>query len=159
MLYRARRLVERLLTRDLPLVLKMDIRGSTEYLNLRRVCVRHGSGRLFDIGRCSPRECTYLGPRDFRSNSVDRREIILRSRWESGFDGVDPKGFEFLRYPHLLLDRHGVAGRLLAIAEAGVEDRKQRFSIGTPFTSSNRLYYSITSSAARGRMGPTSAGT
>ena len=53
---------------------------------------------------------------------VDGREIALRGDREAGLDDVDAHGVEHLGDLELLLVRHGGAGRLLAVAQGGVED-------------------------------------
>ena len=53
---------------------------------------------------------------------VDGREIAFRGDREAGLDDVDAHGVEHLGDFELLLMGHGGAGRLLAVAQGGVED-------------------------------------
>src|SRR5687768_900931 len=59
---------------------------------------------------------------DFASHEMHRLPIAARGDWETGFDDVDPELGERLRDPQLLRLRHAAAGRLLAIAQRGVEN-------------------------------------
>ena len=53
---------------------------------------------------------------------VHGREVAVRGDREAGLDDVDAHGVEHLGDLELLLVRHGGAGRLLAVAQGGVED-------------------------------------
>ena len=53
---------------------------------------------------------------------VDGGEVAFRSDRETGLDDVDAHVVEQLGDFELLLVRHGGAGRLLAVAQGGVED-------------------------------------
>ncbi len=53
---------------------------------------------------------------------VDGREVALGGDREAGLDDVDAHGVEHLGDFELLLMGHGGAGRLLAVAQGGVED-------------------------------------
>ena len=52
----------------------------------------------------------------------DGLEIAVRSDREAGFDDIDAHGVEHLGDLDLLLESHGGAGALLAVAQGGVED-------------------------------------
>ena len=53
---------------------------------------------------------------------VDGLEIAVRRDREAGLDHVDAHGLEDLGDAELLVDGHRAAGRLLAVAQGGVED-------------------------------------
>ena len=53
---------------------------------------------------------------------MDRLEIAVRGDREAGLDHVDAHGLEDLGDAELLGDGHRAAGRLLAVAQGGVED-------------------------------------
>ena len=53
---------------------------------------------------------------------VDGREVALRRDRKAGLDDVDAHVVEQFGDFELLLVRHGGAGRLLAVAQGGVED-------------------------------------
>jgi hypothetical protein len=75
-----------------------------------------------DVGLARARE-----PADHRSphlagDEVDGLEIPVGTDGEAGFNDVDAEAGELMRHLQLLLDVHGRAGRLLAVAQRGVED-------------------------------------
>ena len=53
----------------------------------------------------------------------DGLEIAVRGDGEAGLDDVDAHGVEEVGDLDLLLERHGRAGALLAVAQGGVEDQ------------------------------------
>jgi hypothetical protein len=53
---------------------------------------------------------------------VDRLEVALRGDREPGLDHVDAHGLQDLGDAELLVDGHRAAGRLLPVAQGGVED-------------------------------------
>ena len=55
-------------------------------------------------------------------NGRDGGEIALRSHGESGLDDVDAQVLKGVRHGELFLRGHAAAGRLLAIAQSGVEE-------------------------------------
>ena len=59
---------------------------------------------------------------DFASHEIHRLPIAARGDRETGFDDVDPELRERLRDPQLFWLRHAAAGRLLAVAQRGIED-------------------------------------
>src|SRR6266478_5160276 len=58
----------------------------------------------------------------FGRDCLDRGKVAVRGNRESGFDDIDSERLEFLRQVHLLLEVHGTARRLLAVAQRRVED-------------------------------------
>src|SRR5258708_13308986 len=67
---------------------------------------KSGHGNLATLGR----DC------------LDRGKVAVRGNRESGFDDIDSERLEFFRQVHLLLEVHGTARRLLAVAQRRVED-------------------------------------
>ena len=59
---------------------------------------------------------------DFASHEIHRLPIAARGDRETGFDDVDPELRERLRDPQFFRLRHAAAGRLLAVAQRGIED-------------------------------------
>src|SRR5439155_820691 len=53
---------------------------------------------------------------------LDAAVIAGRGRRKARLDHVDVQGIELARHLHLFLGGHGVAGRLLPVAQRGVED-------------------------------------
>ena len=71
------------------------------------------------LQRASPQ---ITAPRDVLGNRADRFEVARRSDREAGFDDVDAQVDQRLGDFHLLGHVHAAAGRLLAVAQRGVED-------------------------------------
>jgi hypothetical protein len=67
-------------------------------------------------------------PFDLARDRVDGLPVAARGGRESGFDHVDPEFCESARDTQLLGPRHAAAGRLLAVAQRGVENQD---SVGT----------------------------
>src|SRR5471032_1810561 len=55
-------------------------------------------------------------------DGLDRLEVALRGGREAGFDDVDAQPFELLGDADFFILGHRGAGRLLAVAQRGVED-------------------------------------
>lgn len=62
------------------------------------------------------------GVSDFLRDHFNGFEVVLGRRREPSLDDVDAELGELARHVELLLGRHGGAGRLLAVAESGVEN-------------------------------------
>ena len=63
-----------------------------------------------------------IGPSTWRPDGLDRLEVARRRGGEAGLDHVDAELAERARDLELLLEVHRRAGRLLAVAQRGVED-------------------------------------
>ena len=75
------------------------------------------------------------GPLDVRGDRPHRLGVRLRRDREAGLDDVDAERRELARQLQLLVDPHRKAGRLLAVAQGGVEDRQPvRWTCGPPVT-------------------------
>src|SRR6266852_2513790 len=59
---------------------------------------------------------------DLASHTAHGLEVPWGSNREAGLDHIDAQLFELPRQPQLLLDVHGKAGGLLAVAQSGIED-------------------------------------
>ena len=75
-----------------------------------------------DVLLAGAREAADHGVLGALGDLVDGGEIALRGDREAGLDDVDAHVVEHLGDFELLLVRHGGAGRLLAVAQGGVED-------------------------------------
>ena len=62
------------------------------------------------------------GPRTSRAMALDGVEVALGGDGEAGFEDVDAEGGELVGHAQLFVVVHGAAGRLLAVAEGGVEE-------------------------------------
>ena len=78
--------------------------------------------RRVDVFLAGAREADHGRPGDGLGDSMHRLEIAGRRSREAGLDDIDAEALELARDRELLLDVHGAAGRLLAVAQRGVED-------------------------------------
>ena len=85
-----------------------------------------GFGGAFDIHGAGAGEAADNRSLDHLGDLVDRLEIALGGDRETGFDDIDAHRFEQLGNTQLLIQVHGRAGRLLAVAQRGVEDGNTR---------------------------------
>ena len=74
-----------------------------------------------DVLRMRPRQAGDHGILGAPGDLADRLEIAFGGDREAGFDDVDAHVVEHLGDLELLLERHGGAGALLAVAQGGVE--------------------------------------
>src|SRR5204863_9695498 len=116
------RRVEHVLPAHHELVLQVDVGGGDEDVD-------PGPFRLLDrldgtvhvlLARAGEREDDRL--RDRRGHAPDGLEVALGGGGEAGLDHVHPQVLQLARDRELLLHVHGGAGRLLAVAQGGVED-------------------------------------
>src|SRR6202163_191460 len=100
----------------------MDRRGRDEGVDasaLGRLDRLAGAVDILLAGAREPAHDRVLGA---LGDLVDGVKVAFRGDRESGLDDVDPHGIEQLGDFKLLLMRHGGAGRLLAVAQGGVEN-------------------------------------
>ena len=110
------------LARRLQLVLDVDVRRRDERVDPRSLGVAYRVGGTLDVGGLSPRE-----PGDDRSvhlagDRLDRLEVARRRDREAGLDDVDAQTRQLVRDLELLGRVQRDPGRLLAVAQGGVED-------------------------------------
>ena len=75
-----------------------------------------------DVLRPGARQAAHHGVLGALGDLVDGEEVAFRGDREAGLDDVDAQLVEELGDLELLLVGHGGAGRLLAVAQGGVED-------------------------------------
>ena len=78
--------------------------------------------RGLDVFSSAARETRDDRALDFARHQVHRLPIAARGDRETGFDDVDPEFRERLGNSQLFRLRHAAAGRLLAVAQRGIED-------------------------------------
>jgi len=107
---------------ELQLELAMQRRGADEGVNPLALGVGEGLGGPIDVGGTGPGEAADNRFLDDLGNLRNRFEIAVRGDRKAGLDDIDAHLVEELGDLHLLLEGHRCAGRLLAIAQRGVED-------------------------------------
>ena len=75
-----------------------------------------------DVFLASAREADHGRPGDGLGDSMHRLEVAVRRSGEPALDDIDVQALELARDRDFLLDVHGAARRLLAVAQRGVED-------------------------------------
>ena len=114
--------------------------GQTEWRARRSRCLPLGAGQRGDA-----RLANCLG------DGGDGGKVALRGHGETGLDDVDAQIFKGMRHGELFLRGHAAAGRLLAIAQSGVEERNVIGDLicsyltpgtGKPFANSNSFIFS-----------------
>ena len=75
-----------------------------------------------DVARRAARQRRDDGPSNLGRDAPHRLGVVLGGDREAGLDDVDAQRVELPGQPQLLVDAHREAGRLLAVAEGGVED-------------------------------------
>ncbi len=114
--------VEHVLAGHVELVLEMDIRSRDEDMDTGTGRLVHRLERLVNVLLAGAREAQYHGFGHGLGDALHGLEVAGRGRCEAGLDNIDVEPFELARDRDLLLDVHGCAGRLLAVAQRGVED-------------------------------------
>ena len=84
-----------------------------------------GAGGGFDVCAFAAGErgdARALGGADFLGDGADAGGVAVGGDGEAGLDDVDAEAGELVRHAQLFGVVHGAAGRLLAVAEGGVEE-------------------------------------
>ena len=111
----------------LHLEFEMDRRGRDKGMDARLGGVLHSLACPVDIGidgAGKPRHRCALDP---LGNLRDSLEVTIRGDREPRLDNVDAHEIQQIGYFELFLERHGRAGRLLAIAQRGVKNNNAVF--------------------------------
>lgn len=120
-------LINNLLRRHLQLVLHVNLTRRDERVNPRLLRPPHRLPRPLNIPLVAPREAADdgdmigVGTPDLAGDQLNCVEVGVRGGGESGLYYVDAEPGELPGYVELLLGSHGGPGRLLAVAEGGVE--------------------------------------
>ncbi len=115
-------LVQDVLAGRAELVDDVDVRRRDERVDARSLRVAYSSGGGLHVGRLSSSEAGDDRAIDFAGDRLDRFEVAGRGDREAGFDDVDAEAGELVRDLELLAGVQRDAGRLLAVAQRGVED-------------------------------------
>ena len=113
--------IERLLAADLQLVFEMQIARGQEHVNAGALGKLHGAGGHLDVFLLGAGQRSDRGLRTRLGDRRDRREVAFRSHGEAGLDDVHAQVLKRVRHGQLFLGGHAAAGRLLAVAQRGVE--------------------------------------
>ena len=113
----------------LHLVGQMDRRGGDKGVDAALLGVTHGFAGAIDIGADGTSQASDAGALDMLGDGDHGLEVTHRSNRETGFDNIDAHFVQRVCNLQLFFQRHGGAGRLLAIAQGGVEN-EDAFFIG-----------------------------
>ena len=111
-----------LLRRHLELELAVDGTRGQEDVDARPGGVLHGEAGPVDVGRVAPGQAADDRPVDLPRDRLDRLEVAGRGDGEAGLDHVHAQVAQRPSHVQLLGQVHAAAGRLLAVAQRGVED-------------------------------------
>ena len=115
--------LEHLLRAHLQLILPVDRRGADEGVDAAPLGMAHRFARPVDVLRIAARQAAHDRVLHQLRNLRDGLEIAVRRGREARLDDVDAHRIQQLRDLELLVMGHGGAGRLLAVAQRGVEDQ------------------------------------
>ena len=108
------------------LVLEVEIRGGDEGVDPRFGCRLYGLPGGIDVtrvGACKAGDGRPVGGPDLAGDPPHGFEVVRAGRRESGLDDIDPEAGELTGDLQLLRAGEAGAGRLLAVAQGGVEDQ------------------------------------
>ncbi|OPZ84158.1 MAG: hypothetical protein BWY76_01971 [bacterium ADurb.Bin429] len=103
------------------LILHVDVGGGDEGVNALALRGRHRFGHRHDVLLVRAAEPGDSRPLHFLGNAVDRLEIALGRDGKTRFNDIYAQARELAGDFQLLLDIHAGTGRLLAVAQRGVE--------------------------------------
>ena len=109
------------------LVRQMDRRGRDEGVDAAAAGMAHSLPCPIDIGRDRASEAGNGSALDLLGHGHDGFEVAIGGNGKTSLDDVDAHLVERFGDLELFLQRHGGAGRLLAVAQGGVEDEDPFF--------------------------------
>ena len=128
----ADRLGERLLAGHPDLVLEVDVAGRDEHVEVRPLGDADGLDRALRVAVPAAGETRDGDAAGLLGDPVDRLPVARRGGREAGLDDVDVEPDELAGDLELLGIGQRRAGRLLAVAQGGVEDADAALGAGRP---------------------------
>ena len=120
--HRAVHLGEHLLAAHAQLVLEVDVAGGDEGVDARIGGPFQGLSAALDVGRAGAGQAADLEPADLAGDGAHGLEVALAGDGEARLQDVHAQALELAGQRQLLGQVHAAAGRLLAVAQGGVED-------------------------------------
>ena len=120
--HRVPRALDALLTAEPQLALEMQVGRRDEHVHPRSRRGAHGLTRHIDVPIVTPGERRDHRPAHRFGDRTDGPPVAVRRAREAGFDHVHSQDVELTGQAQLLLGRHRIARRLLAIPQRRVED-------------------------------------
>ena len=117
-----RGLLQNLLARHPQLLLHVEFAGGNEGMDAGPVCTGQGLRRTRNVAVVGPGQRADGAVAHGRSDGLDGLEIAIARSGEAGLNDIDPHALQLASDTQFFLSRHGRAGRLLAIAQGGVEN-------------------------------------
>ena len=115
------RALEDFLAAHLQLVVAVDLAGGQEDVDAALRAAGDGLACAVYVRLDAARQTGYDGSLDDLADGLHALEVAGRGDGEAGLDDVHAQPFELLRDHDLLIQRHGAAGRLLAVPQCRVE--------------------------------------
>src|SRR5436305_10876494 len=115
----------------------MDVRGGDERVDPGPAGVPDRAPGGIDVGYVGASQPGDHGALHLARDLLHGLEITRRGDGEAGLDHVDAKPSQLLRDLQLLLGVEGDAGRLLAVAQRGVEDQYSVWVLGASHVASS----------------------
>ena len=116
------RLLEHLLGRHTQLFLHVQRAGGNEGVNACPVGSLEGLRRTRNVAVIGARERANGGILDRVGDQLHRLEIAIGAGRKTGFDHIHTQALQLACNAQLLVARHGCTGRLLAVAQRGIEN-------------------------------------
>mmetsp|Transcript_100316 Transcript_100316/g.279272 ORF Transcript_100316/g.279272 Transcript_100316/m.279272 type:complete len:521 (+) Transcript_100316:2515-4077(+) len=117
-----RRLLQHLLARHAQLLLHVQFASGNEGVDARSRGAGQGFSRARDVAVIGAGQRADRAVLDGRRDRLHRLEVAVAGRRKACLDDVDPHALQLAGDAQLFLARHRRAGRLLAVAQRGVED-------------------------------------
>src|SRR5260370_1254376 len=100
----------------------MNVRGGEEDVNTRAGSVFQSFPGTFDIRTAGSRQSSNNGAADDRGDGPYGFKVAIGGNGEPGFDHVGAQTVELMRQPQFFLMVHAAPGRLLSVAQGGIEN-------------------------------------
>src|SRR5439155_8861086 len=114
--------IEHLFLRLLELVLQVDVAGRDERMDARAPGMLERSRGSFHVERAGTGQSGHRHPVERAADRIDGFEVNVRRNGKTGLENVHAQLHQLVGHAGRLGDRHAAAGRLLAIAQRGVEN-------------------------------------
>ena len=123
-------MLQHLMRFHLQFVFAVDGRGGDEGMDAAALGVAHGFGAAADVFFIGARQASDGGAFTNAGDGFDGFEIANRGGGEARFDDVDADLVQEAAQLDFIVQGHGCAGRLFAVAHGGVENENAAVAVG-----------------------------